>query len=213
MSSAEFAALDFNDFARGGGETKLKRLAKVFQHAEPVAEAGAMAFVHDDEVEEIRLEMLEELFAVEFFVEVLVVGEENLPDAMLVLLNKCFVNEDARRSRKGAERAVSLILQVVTVSKEKDAIITQDVSSNQFPNELKNGESLARASGHQQQHARNAQREVEHRLVDRHLLIRANLLSRDLVNVPRLVESGLPACPINRVAKPVENVAWCGWRG
>src|ERR1043166_3163412 len=124
----EFATFDFDDLARGGRETKLKRRAEVFQHAEPIAEAGTMAFVHDDEVEEVRLEMLEEFFAVEFLVKVLVIGKEDLPDAMLVLLDEGFVNEDARCSRKGTERAVGLVLQIVAVGQEKNTVVAKDVS-------------------------------------------------------------------------------------
>lgn len=104
-------------------------------------------------------------------------------------------------------------MQIVAVGQEKDAVVAKDVSANQFPDELEDGERLARAGGHQQQNARNTQRETEQRLVNGHFLIGPNLLARDLVNVPRMIEGSLPARPINRVAKAIQNVAGRGWRG
>ena len=52
------------DLSRRRGQTELVGLAEMLQHAEPVAESRAMALVHDDQTEEVGIEVLKQLLAV-----------------------------------------------------------------------------------------------------------------------------------------------------
>ena len=94
----------FFQFARSGGQAELERAAEVLQHAEPVAKAGAVALVDHHQIEEIRVVVLVELLAVQLFIEVLVVGEEDLADQMLPLGDGLLVDGDALIGREGGRR-------------------------------------------------------------------------------------------------------------
>ena len=125
------------DLPRRCGEAELKCLAKMLQHAEPVAEARTVALVHDDQSEKVRIEVLEQLLSVEFLVKVLVVGEEHLADPMIAPRHDILVQHHPFVGIEGRERAICLVLQAVPVGQEKNAIAGKDAAGQELPHELK----------------------------------------------------------------------------
>ena len=97
-------------------------LAEVLEHAEPVPETRTMALIHDDEPEEIGREVRAQLLPVEIFIEVLVVGEEYLPDKMFSARDDVLVEDDAFVSIEGRECPVCLVLEAVPIGQEQNAI-------------------------------------------------------------------------------------------
>ena len=77
----------------------------MLEHAEPVAEARAVALVDDDEIEEVGVVVLVDLLAVELLVEVLVVGEEDLADQVLAPERRILVDLRRVRAPKKAAKA------------------------------------------------------------------------------------------------------------
>ena len=75
----------------------------MFQHAEPVAKAGAVTLIDHHKIEEIRVVMLIELFAVQLLIKSLVIGKEYLADQMLALGNGFLVNGDPFIAVKAAK--------------------------------------------------------------------------------------------------------------
>jgi len=202
----QLAPIHIRNLSRRGRQAQLECLGEVLEDAKPVAKPGPVALIHNDQIKEVRLEMLIELLSVQFLVQVLIVGEVDLPDTVFPLGDQFLVNHQPGGRREGAESAVSLVLKVVSVRQEKDAVVAQDIPLNELPDELKNGERLAGARGHQQQNARDAPGKPQQRFENGQLLVRPDLLPRHLVNVPRRCECRLPPRPINGVAKSAEQV-------
>ena len=73
----------------------LKGRGEVLEHAEPVPKSRTVALVDHDEIKEVRREVLEDLLAVQLFVEVLVIGEEDLADKVILILDGVAVDHDA----------------------------------------------------------------------------------------------------------------------
>lgn len=149
---------------------------------------------------------MERLLAVEFFIEVLVVGEEQRADMVLAFGDDGLVHHVARGSGEGAECAIRLGLEIVAVGEEEDAVVAQHTTVDEFPNELKDGESLARARRHEQECAGIVCRKAKQRVENCGLLIRAHLFPHDLVDVPRIIEHAFPLRPIELVPETRENV-------
>ena len=195
------------DLPRRRGQSKLVRLAEVLQHAEPVPEARAMTLVHDHQPEEVRIEVLEQLLAVDLLVEVLVVGEEDLADTMVAPCHDVFVQHHPLVGVEGRERPVGLVLETVPVGQEEHAIAGQDAPRQQLPHELEDGKGLAGACRHEQQDPLLVLREAVERLEDRHLLVRTYLLAGDLILVPGRFEYGPPHTPDDVPAHSAQDVA------
>src|SRR5439155_16721564 len=87
-----------------------------------------------------------------------------------------------------------------------DPVVLQDVAGEQLPDELEDGEGLAGARRHQQQHALLALREAIQRLENSHLLVWSNLLASDLILVPGSLEDRPPRLPDYVATKEVEDV-------
>ena len=179
----------------------------MLQHAEPVAEARAVAFVHDDQPEEVGIEVLEQLLAVEFFVQVLVVGEVDLADSMLAPRHDVLAQHHPLMGIEGRERPIRLVLEAIAVGQEENPVAGKDGAGQELPHELEHGEGLARAGGHQKQDSLLVLREAVERLEDRHLLVRAYLLAGDLIPVPGRFEHGAPHTPDDVPAHSAQDVA------
>jgi hypothetical protein len=82
-----------------------------------------VALVHNYEIEIVARVVLEQLLAVEFFVEVLVVREEDLADLLLALSHHLLVDHDALVRRERRECAPRLVLKVVPVGEEQDVVV------------------------------------------------------------------------------------------
>ena len=192
---------------RRSGQAELIRLSVVLEHAEPIPEARAVALVHDDQPEEVRIEVLEQLLAVKLFVEVLVVGEEDLADLMFAPCHDVLVQHHPLVRIEGRERAVCLILEAVPVGQEENAVAGKDTSRQELPHELEDGKGLAGTGRHEQQKPLFVLREAVKRLEDRHLLVRTDPLAGNLILVPRRFEYGAPHTPDDVPTHQAQDVA------
>jgi hypothetical protein len=165
-----------------------------------------VALVDDDEVKEIGLVVLEELLAVEFLVEVLVVREEHLANAVTTRGDSVLVDHDPLVRGKRGERSVRLIFQGVPISQEQHPSLRENATLRELPDQLKDREGLAGAGRHEQQSATATRRECADDLGNGHLLVRPNVLPRHLVNVPRSLQGRCPAVPVDIDSELVENL-------
>ena len=166
-----------------------------------------MAFVHDDEPEEVGREVRVQLPAVDLLVEVLVVGEEDLPDEAAAPRDGVLVDDDPFAGVEGRERPVRLILEAVPVGQEEDAVAGEHAAGEELPHELEHGEGLAGAGRHQQEHPLAVLREAVERLEDGHFLVRPHPLAGHPILVPGRLEHRPPRTPDDVPALPAQEVA------
>ncbi len=155
----------------------------MLKYAEPVAEAGAMTLINHHEIEEVRIVVFIDLFAIQLLIERLVIGEKHLADQVLPIGNGFLVDGDALIRREGGEGAVGLILEAVAVGEKQYVLPLESIAVHHFPNELEDNKGLTGTSGHEQQCPGSPLRELPKGLGNRHLLIGTNRLAGDLVDV------------------------------
>ena len=201
------------EVARRCRQPELVRRAEVLQHAEPVPEPRAVALVHDHEVEEVRLEVLEQLPPTDLLEERLVVRIEHLPDPVLVRRNDLLIDDDAVGLGVRRERSVGLALEAVAVRQEEHAVVRQDAGSDQHPGELEDGERLARARRHEQEDPAVAPREPGDGLLDGAALVGPQLLLRHLVHVRSHLQHPPPSVGQGRALREGQELAGEGGAG
>lgn len=84
-----------------GRKTQLKCSIEVLQHSEPIAKAGAVTLVDHHKIEEIPVVVLIDLLAIQFLIEILVVGKKHLADQMLALRKGLLVNRNSFIRERG----------------------------------------------------------------------------------------------------------------
>ncbi len=137
-------------FLRRGGQADLRGGGEVLQHLAPggvVGGAAAMALVHDDQVEEVRRELLVDVL--------LFLGAGDGLVERKVDLKRLVGGAVGDLGHRLAERlevvGLGLIGEDVAVDEKQDALLGARLP--QPPDDLEGGVGLARAGGHHQQDA------------------------------------------------------------
>ncbi len=112
-----------------------------------------MALIDHNQIEEVCRKVLEYFLSVQILVEILIVGEEDLADEMLLVLDGVAVDHDAHVFGKTSKGTLRLTLQAVPVREKQDASLRQHTAIEKLPGELKDRKCLAGARSHQNQGA------------------------------------------------------------
>ena len=198
---------DVLGFLRRGGEADLGGRREVFENLAPggiFGGAAAMALVDDDQIEEVRRELLVDVLLFLGAGDGLVEAEVDL----VGLVDRA-VGDLGHRLTEGLEVVgLGLVGQDVAVDQEEDAFLGAGLP--QPPDDLEGGVGLAGAGGHDQQDAVLAPGDGLDGAVDGDELVVAGRLAGAVVVVV-LSGDGLPVrgySPCRAVALPRVRRAW-----